>query len=216
MPKPAINFNEALPVGNGRIGAMVYGRVQNEYISLNENTLWSGGPDIKWNNPWCEKIFAAGASSCIKREYKKADSLCKFMQGPYTESYMPMADLSIVYNNIHDSSDYKRMLNLDSAVVTTTFESNDIYYKRIVFTSFPDSVIVIRNEADKKAALSFDILLTSKLHFSIRTINNNEIILTGKCPKHVEPAYLWKIKDSDAVQYGEEGMTFSIRLKNYK
>ena len=135
------------------------------------------------------------------------------MQGPYTESYMPMADLSIVYNNIHDSSDYKRILNLDSAVATTTFKNNDIYYKRIVFTSFPDSVIVIRNEADKKATISFDILLTSKLHFSIRTINNNEIILAGKCPKHVEPAYLWKIKDSDAVQYGEEGMTFSIRLK---
>ena len=102
---------------------MVYGRVQNEYISLNENTLWSGGPDIKWNNPDAKKYLPLVREAALKKEYKKADSLSKFMQGPYTESYMPMADLNIVYNNIHDSSNYKRTLDLDSAVATTTFKS---------------------------------------------------------------------------------------------
>ncbi|HTE28497.1 glycoside hydrolase family 95 protein [Flavitalea sp.] len=211
--KPAVNFNEALPLGNGRIGAMVYGRVQTEYISLNESTLWSGGPDIQWNNPDVKKYLPLIREAALKGEYKKADSLCKFMQGPYTESYMPMADLNIEYKNISDSSNYRRMLNLDSAVATTTFKSDNINFKRTAFASFPDSVIVIRNEADKKAALSFDILLASKLHFNIKTINNNEIILTGKCPKHVEPAYLWKIKEIDAMQYGDEGMSFTVRVK---
>ncbi len=211
--QPAVNFNEALPIGNGRMGAMIYGRVQSEYISLNENTLWSGGPGIKWNNPDAKKYLPLVREAALNGEYKKADSLCKYMQGPYTESYMPMADLKIIYHNIKDPSHYKRQLNIDSAIATTSFESNGVHYKRTVFANFPDSVIVIRNEGDKKASVSFDILLKSKLHYSIQTINNNEIILSGKCPKHVEPAYLWKIKDSDAVQYGDEGMTFTARLK---
>jgi alpha-L-fucosidase 2 len=211
--KPAINFNEALPVGNGRIGAMIYGGVKNEYISLNENTLWSGGPDIKWNNPDGKKYLPLVRAAALKGDYKKADSLSKFMQGPYTESYMPMADLSITYKNITDSSNYKRTLNLDSAVSTTTCKSNGINFKRIVFASFPDSVLVIRMESDKKKAISFDILLSSKLHFKIKAIANNEIVLTGKCPKHVDPVYMWEIKDRDAVQYGNEGISFTVRLK---
>jgi alpha-L-fucosidase 2 len=211
--KPAVNFNEALPIGNGRIGVMVYGYIQNEYISLNENTLWSGGPDIKWNNPYAKKYLPLIREAALKGDYKKADSLCKFMQGPYTESYMPMADLNIEYKNISDSLNYKRTLKLDSAVATTTFTSDSTNYKRTAFASFPDSLIVIRHEADKKGAITFNILLASKLRFSIKTINNNEIVLTGKCPKHVEPAYLWKIKEKDAVQYGDEGMSFTVRVK---
>ena len=215
--KPAVNFNEALPVGNGRMGGMIYGRVQHEYISLNEASLWSGGPDITWNNPNAKKYLPLVREAALKGEYKKADSLCKFMQGPYTESYMPMADLFIHYTNIHDSVNYKRTLNIDSAIATTTFQSNNITFKRTAFTSFPDKVMVMRNEADKKAAIAFDIMLTSKLHYSIKTINDNEIILSGKAPKHVEPVYLWKIKDADAIQYASdvagEGMTFEVHLK---
>ncbi|MEP6682204.1 MAG: glycoside hydrolase family 95 protein [Parafilimonas sp.] len=215
--KPAINFNEALPVGNGRMGAMIYGRVRDEYISLNEQTLWSGSPDIKWNNPGAKEYLPLVREAALNGEYKKADSLCKFMQGPYTESYMPMADLFIHYHDINDSLNYKRALNLDSAIATTTFQSNNITFKRTVFASFPGKVIVIRNEADKNAAISFDILLTSKLHYSMKTIKDNEIILSGKAPKHVEPVYLWKIKDADAIQYASdaagEGMTFEVCLK---
>jgi alpha-L-fucosidase 2 len=117
--KSAINFNEALPVGNGRMGAMIYGRVRDEYISLNESTLWSGDPDIKWNNPDAKKYLPLVREAALKGEYKKADSLCKFMQGPYTESYMPMADLFIRYHGITDSLNYKRTLNLDSAIAAT-------------------------------------------------------------------------------------------------
>ncbi|MEO8111452.1 MAG: glycoside hydrolase family 95 protein [Ginsengibacter sp.] len=214
---PAVNFNDALPVGNGRMGAMVYGGAQSEYISLNEQTLWSGSPDIKWNNPEAKNYLPLVRAAALKGEYKKADSLCKFMQGPYTESYMPMADLFINYKNIYDSSKYKRILNLDSAIATTTFQSNKIGYKRTVLASFPDNVIVIRNEADNKASLSFNVRLSSKLHYSVTTINNNEIILKGKAPKHVVPAYLWKIQGDAAVQYASdstgEGMTFEVHLK---
>lgn len=214
--KAAINFNEALPVGNGRMGAMVYGRVQDEYLSLNEATLWSGDPDIVWNNPSAQHYLPLVRQAALNGQYKKADSLYKFMQGPYTESYMPMADLRIRYKDLQNITEYKRSLNLDSAVVTTSFSDNGIQFKRSVFASFPDSVLVIRNEASINNAISFDLNITSKLRYGVQTKNGNEIVLTGKCPKHVEPVYLWKIKDDDAVQYdsdGSKGMNFIVCLK---
>ena len=214
--KPAINFNEALPVGNGRMGGMMYGRVQQDYISLNNATLWSGDPDIQWNNPGAKHYLSLVREAALKGEYKKADSLCRFMQGPYTESYMPMADLFIDYRNISDSLDYKRSLNLDSAIATTSFTSNNIHYKRTAFTSFPDSVMVLRIEADKKGFISFDIHLSSKLHHVVSTVSSNIILLKGRAPAHVEPNYLWRIQGDSAIQYAKDsgrGMTFGVCLK---
>ncbi len=214
--KAAVNFNEAIPLGNGRMGAMVYGRVQSEYISLNEQTLWSGGPNIKWNNPDAKNYLPLVRAAALAGEYKKADSLSKFMQGPYTQSYLPMADLQITYTGIDDSSNYRRSLDLDSAICHTVFTDHGIRHLRSAFVSFPGRVMVLRNTASKPGAISFSIKLSSKLHFFVKIINGNEIILTGKCPQHVEPGYLWRIKDPEAIQYAPdqtgEGMTFEIRL----
>lgn len=214
--KPAINFNEAIPLGNGRMGTMIYGGVQSEYISLNEQTLWSGGPNIKWNNPEAKNFLPLVRAAALAGEYRKADSLSKFMQGPYTESYMPMADLQITYNNIHDSSGYSRSLQMDSAISEVVFTGNGIQHRRTAFVSYPAKLMVLRNEASRPGAISFTIKLSSKLHYFVKMINGNEIILTGKCPKHVEPAYLWRIKNEQAIQYAEdsmgEGMNFQVRL----
>ena len=92
--KPSINWNEALPIGNGRMGAMVYGAVQKEHIQLNEQTLWSGAPS-EWNNPHAQKYLPLVRQAALTGKYKTADSLSKFMQGPYTQSYLPMADIYI-------------------------------------------------------------------------------------------------------------------------
>lgn len=215
--KPAVNFNEAIPVGNGRMGAMIYGGAAAEYISLNEQTLWSGGPDIKWNNPEAKKYLPLVRAAALAGESKKADSLSKFMQGPYTESYMPMADLKIFHPGIRDSTSYTRNLNMDSAIASTVFTDKGLVHQRSVLVSFPDKVIVMRYTANKPGAVSFSIQLSSKLHFSVKTIHGNEIILSGKCPSHVAPAYLWQLKDSSAIQYAAdssgEGMTFEVRLK---
>ncbi|MBL4678824.1 MAG: glycoside hydrolase N-terminal domain-containing protein, partial [Mucilaginibacter sp.] len=87
--QPAINWNEALSIGNGRMGAMIYGRVAEEHIQLNEQTLWSGAPR-DWNNPGAKKYFPQVREAAINGQYKRADSLARKMQGPYTESYLPM------------------------------------------------------------------------------------------------------------------------------
>ena len=213
----AANFNEALPIGNGRSGAMVYGGVSSEYFSLNEQTLWSGDPNIKWNNPGARNYLPLVREAALAGEYKKADSLSKFMQGPYTESYMPMGDLLITYTGISDSANYQRSLNLDSAICKTTFKSNGVSYTRTAFASFPSKALVIRNTASKPGSISFRLAISSKLKHSITIINNNEIIIQGKCPKHVDPVYVWWIKDKDAIQYAASqdgpGMSFEMHLK---
>jgi len=214
--RPAINFNEALPVGNGRMGAMVYGRLTDEYLSLNEATLWSGDPGITWNNPSAKQYLPLVREAALRGDYKRADSLCKFMQGPYTESYMPMADLHIRYKDIQEVTGYKRTLNLDSAIATTNFFNNGVQIKRTVFASFPDSVLVIHEEAGQSKNISFVLSISSKLHYRIQTGNGNEILLTGKCPKHVAPAYLWKIKNAEAIQYdstNSRGMAFMVCIR---
>ncbi|MEP7142347.1 MAG: glycoside hydrolase family 95 protein [Ferruginibacter sp.] len=214
--KPSVNWNEALPIGNGRLGAMVYGGVKSDYIPLNEQTLWSGAGPRTWNNPNGKKYLPLVRQAALEGNYKRADSLSKFMQGPYTESYMPMADLLISYSNLEDSSSYTRTLNLDSAVSTISFVSKNITYTRTAFSSFPDQVIVIRHSSDKKGNISFEAGLTSKLHFTVYTISDHHIVLKGKCPKHVEPQYLWRLKGDQAVQYDEdengEGMNFEVHL----
>jgi alpha-L-fucosidase 2 len=213
--RPAVNWNEALPIGNGRMGAMIYGGVVTEHIQFNEQTLWSGAPR-DWNNPGAKKYLPLVRAAALKGEYKKADSLSRFMQGPYTESYLPMADLFINYPGITDSSFYSRELNIDSANSKIIFKDNGTIFIRQAFASFPDQVIVIHHSSNKKGTISFNTLLSSKLHYTIDKIANNHIVLIGKCPRHVEPAYLWRLTADQAIQYAEEkngeGMNFEIHL----
>ena len=92
--QPAKEWTEALPVGNGRLGAMIFGGVHEELIQLNESTLWSGGPVKKNINPEAPEYLPQIREALLKNEdYEKAIALTKKMQGLYTESYMPLADL---------------------------------------------------------------------------------------------------------------------------
>lgn len=213
--KPAINWNEALPIGNGRMGAMIFSGVKTEHLQLNEQTLWSGGPR-NWNNPKAKTVLPLVRKAALEGNYKRADSLSKQMQGPYTESYMPMGDLFIHYQNTSDSSAYTRGLDMDSALVKSSYTSNGKTFMRTAFASFPDKVIVYRNTSSQRNSISFEAGLSSRLHYRVYRIAANHILLKGKCPKHVEPVYVWKVKDAQAIQYADsakgEGMTFEIDL----
>ncbi len=213
--RPAVNWNEALPVGNGRLGAMIFGGVVNERLQLNEQTLWSGAPR-NWNNSAAKRYLPLVRDAVGKKNYHAADSLARFMQGPYTESYLPMADVNIAYKNITDSSNYTRELNIDNALSKVGFSNNGNTYTRTAFASFPGHVIVYHDTCTARAAVSLSIQLSSKLHYSVQTAAPNHIILRGKCPQHVEPVYLWRIKDDAAIQYAKdkngEGMNFEVHL----
>ena len=114
--KPAAQWTEALPVGNGRLGAMVFGGVGSERLQLNHDTLWTGRPK-DWNNPEAKTHLAEVRRLVLDDEnYAAADALCRKMQGPYNEAFQPMGNLHIAFDNAGDASGYSRELDLDSAI----------------------------------------------------------------------------------------------------
>ncbi|MEO6638875.1 MAG: glycoside hydrolase family 95 protein, partial [Ginsengibacter sp.] len=142
--KPAEVWTEALPVGNGRLGAMVFGKVDEELIQLNESTLWSGGP-VKTNiNPQSASYLPLIRDALLKEEdYAKAHELTKKMQGLYSESYMPLGNLTIKQQFKSGKPEaYYRELDIANATATTKFTIDGIQYTRTIFASAPDQVII--------------------------------------------------------------------------
>jgi alpha-L-fucosidase 2 len=212
--KPATVWTEALPVGNGTIGGMVFGRVEEELIQLNEATLWSGGP-IKNNvNPASPQYLQPLRDALFKSDYEKAIAMAKKMQGLYSESYMPLGDLVIKQNTSNKTVvDYYRDLNIQNAIATTAFTIDGVHYKREVFSSAPHKVIIIKLSADKAKQLNIDVLSKSQLKYS-HEINNDILVLKGKAPAHVEPSYYDK---KPSVVYedttGCRGIHFKLLVK---
>src|ERR1043165_7188341 len=95
---PAQKWVEALPVGNGRLGAMVFGDVQSERLAPHEDTLWSGGPR-DWNNPGAKDVLPQVRAAIFAGKYREAEELCKKMQGPYNESSLPLGNLKLVFEH---------------------------------------------------------------------------------------------------------------------
>ncbi len=212
---PAERWTEALPVGNGRLGAMVFGGVINERLQLNEATLWSGAPR-DWNNPGAKEILPQVRAAIFAGDYVKAGELCKKMQGPYNQSYQPLGDLKLAFAGSENvsSNSYERSLDLDRAVATVRYRVGDATFTREVFSSFPDQVIVVRLTCDKPGRISFSATADSLLRHTAATESPNTLILRGKAPSHVDPSYLGS---TNAIRYDDgpnpEGMTFDLRVR---
>ena len=179
----AIDFNSALPVGNGRIGGMVYGRVEEELINLNEESIWSGGkryrinPDAKDNLENVRKLLFDG-------KIKEAEDLAmKTMTGvgPDSRHYLPLGDLHISMKNVGNYEDYKRYLDLRNAICTIEFVVDGVRYVREVFVSYPDDVLVINIKADKPNSINIFSRLDRayNLYDDNRPYNSNTLILTA-------------------------------------
>lgn len=154
---PADKWENAMPVGNGRLGAMVFGRTDEEQIQLNEDTYWSGGPYstvVKGSYkalPEVQKLIFAG-------EYQKAHTLFgrSLMGYPVEQQkYQALANLVIKFPSKEKVSDYRHQLDLDTAIATTTYEKGGARYVREVFVSPVDQVIVVRLTSDKPGTISF-------------------------------------------------------------
>ncbi|HYO22154.1 MAG TPA: glycoside hydrolase family 95 protein, partial [Flavisolibacter sp.] len=212
--KPASVWTEALPVGNGTLGAMVFGGVNEELLQLNEATLWSGGP-IKSNiNPSSPQYLQPLREALFAGDYKKADAMAHRMQGLYTESYMPLGDLKIRQSFNGGPSAYYRDLNIQDAIATTTFQLNGVSYKREIFSSAPDKVIIVRLSADKPKQLNLTLAASSQLRHNVST-NNDVLVVKGKAPSHVEPSYYNPKRE--LIAYGDttgcSGMRFAFMVK---
>jgi alpha-L-fucosidase 2 len=184
---PAREWTEALPIGNGRLGAMLFGGVEQERIQLNEDTLWSGGPK-NWNNPEAKEVLPEVRRLISEGQYEEADLLTKKMMGPYTQSYLPLGDLRISFEHGDLASSYLRTLHLEEAVARVEYHVGDVQYTREMFASRPGQVLVYRLTASKAGGLSFTARLDSPLRS--RNIPSPEgLRLKGTVPVHVAPSY---------------------------
>ena len=214
---PAARWTEALPIGNGRLGAMIFGRPQEELLQLNESTLWSGGP-VKTNvNPEAASYLPLIRNALLNHaDYAVADSLLRKMQGLYSESYMPMADLLIKQDlNGKQPAFVYRDLDIGNAIATTRFSAGGITYTREIFSSAPDQVIVIRIRSNRPRQVNMVASLTSLLHYRNTPARPDELILSGKAPAHVDPSYYNdnKVPVVYADTAGCNGMRLQVRIK---
>ena len=207
--KPASQWVEALPIGNGRLGAMVFGGIERERLQLNEDTLWSGGPK-DWNNPKAPAVLAEVRRLIASGQYVEADKAAKGMQGPFTQSYLPMGNLYLAFEH-GDSArgGYRRDLDIAQALTQVRYRVGATTYTREIFASRPDQAIVIRLTADKPGMISFTASMDSQLRHSL--VPNGDVLeLHGRAPSNVDPSY----HDREVpVQYDDaEGMTFELHL----
>ena len=182
---PATVWEEALPIGNGRIGAMVYGNPLQEVYQLNEESIWSGYPQ-DWNNPKAANALPQVREAADRGDYAKASELWKAnAQGPYTARYLPMANLMLDQLTRGEARNLYRELNISNALSTVTYEADGVTYRRTSFISYPDQVMVIKIAADRPQAVSLHIRLNSLLRYTVQTKGEKTLILNGKAPAYV-------------------------------
>lgn len=185
---PAANWNEALPIGNGRLGAMIFGSIGREHLQLNENTLYSGEPSTMFKDIRITPEMKAEVIGLIKAgRYKQAsDSVCKHWLGRLHQYYQPFADLYITDNRQGKTTAYKRELNLPEATNTTTYTAEGSTYEREIFASNPDDVIVIRLKTDWEEGIDVTASFSCDHPTAHETYKDGKLILRGQAPGYVE------------------------------
>ena len=185
--QPAESFLAALPLGNGRMGAMVYGGVQEERIELNADTLWSGGPGPRDRYRAAMHLPALREAVLRDRDYARADEIATRMHGPDTEAYQPLATLCLGFAGAAgDVTDYRRALDLDRAVHTTTYALDGVSIEREAFVSAPAGVTALRIQAGRPGALAFTARFDSA-HPDARAESGDEdeLVIRGRVPAHI-------------------------------
>ena len=165
--RPAVYFEEALPMGNGRLGAMLYGGTSEEVFTLNDITLWSGEPDRGDDHIDIRTGIGSEAAATLplvraaleREDYAEADRLQRKIQGHYSESYQPLGTLRIRHADETPVEGYRRALDLSTATATTTYERAGKAFRETCFASAPDSVIVIHlaQEGGLHARIAYEV-----------------------------------------------------------
>jgi alpha-L-fucosidase 2 len=173
--KPAVKWEEALPIGNGRLGAMVYGGAAEDHIQFNEETLWSGEPhdySHKGANKYLDKI----RELIWQGKQKEAEALAleTFMSVPLRQQkYQPFGDLWLTFPGHEDATQYHRQLDISNAVCKTYYKTGGITFTREYIASYPDNVIGINLTSNRKNALTFEVSITA-LHEGFTAIADKD------------------------------------------
>ena len=179
--QPATQWTEALPIGNGRLGAMVFGGIELERLQLNEDTLWTGGPH-SYDNPEAFGHLATVRTLLEQEEYGKAEAAAQEMLGrpKYQAAYQPLGNLFVKFPHGDSSRDYRRELDLANAVSTVSYRVGEARFTRTVFASHPDDAIVMHLECDKPGQITFDLSIESPHCFETRTGAGDTLVMTGQ------------------------------------
>ena len=210
--KPAEAWNEALPLGNGTMGAMSYGRFQNERIELNLDSLWSGNGRNK-ENPNKNVDWDLFRKHIFAGDYQGAENYCKEnVLGDWTESYLPAGTLSInVKEPIQNgNSFYRRELCLTNATEKIEFCQDDLIYQREFFVSMSEPVMAIHYHTSPNCNLEMSITLESEIKHKSAFFAENGIILEGQAPIYVAPPYY--SCEVPVVYEKGQGIRFAIGL----
>ena len=175
--QPARNWSEALPIGNSRLGAMVYGGTEREELQLNEETFWAGGPYSN-NNSNAKYVLPVVRNLIFDGKNGEAQSLvdANFLTKQHGMSYLTLGNLYIDFPGHKDASGFYRDLNLENATTTTRYEVNGVTYTRTTFASFTDNVIIVHIQADKTQALNFNVTYNCPLEYNVNAQDDKLII----------------------------------------
>ena len=166
---PAEFFEESMPIGNGRLGALVYGGTDDNVIQFNDITFWTGKPVNRNDDEGAHKWIPEIRKALFNEDYKLADSLQLHVQGNNSQFYQPLATLHILDDNTTKASGYYRELDIDSALCRDTYIKGGVRYTREYFASNPDKMIAMRIRADKKGAINCLLSLTSLVPHKVRS-----------------------------------------------
>jgi alpha-L-fucosidase 2 len=179
--RPADNWNEALPVGNGRLGAMIFGGIENERLQLNEESVWTGQP--RWDaNPDALKNLPKVRQLLFEGKYKEAEKLAQggilgSFRRDNASSYQTLGDLTLDFGILRGVSNYRRELDIEEAVVRVKYMADQVSYTREIFSSAPDQALVVRLTADKQGSLTFTAKLSRPGNKAIIETTGNEITM---------------------------------------
>ncbi len=214
--KPASHWLQALPIGNSHLGAMVYGGTDTEKIQLNEETFWSGSPHN--NNSTEARAHLQDVRDSVfagKEEGAHAILDQYFFKGPHGMRFLPMGSLKLAFQASGEVSDYRRSLDLSTAMATTRYRKGDVSYERTCFASQADNVIIVHIKASQKGALTFNITFDSPLSDTIHVDSHQFAALVQGVEQEGIPAGLQaecrlNVKTDGEVIDGKE----SMRVRN--
>ena len=206
--QPGVQWHEGMPIGNGYMGAMVFGKVHHERIALNESTFWSGKPH-DYNDPEAYRYFEKIRDLVFEDKFKEAEKMVNehFYGKPTAQqAYQPLGDLLLNFKMTGDSiKDYHRELDMETGVVKISYTDGEVKMTREIFMSYPDHVMVMKISADKPGRLSVEAKLKS--HFTEETIaEDNKLILKGTW-KYIPKRESWLIAKVEG-----SGMNFQTSL----
>jgi len=179
-------WENALPVGNGFLGAMVYGNVDTEIVQLNEYTVWSGGPNRN-DNPLALDSLAEIRKLIFEGNQKQAQQIANrtiISQTSHGQMFEPVGSLHLAFNENENYTNYHRELDIEKAVAKTSYTINNVNYTREAIASFPDRVIVIHLTASKPKSISFTAFYSTPQPKATTKASSNELTITGTTIDH--------------------------------